>query len=293
MRPNPPPLRALRAAFSVALLASLLACGGSIEIVHGLTELEANEILVVLEDQGISGEKMAEEGRIITWKVIVGGGQSRDALKVLVSNKLPKPRSTTLGDVYPPGSGGMIPTKSEEKAKFLLAMQGEIERILKAVPGIQDAKVLVVVPEKNVIRDIDTPPPPATASVTMVYNPDKDGQRPLDEDRVQKLVAAGIEGLKPQNVQVVMKENKPAMIMGGIGNGKGAIAPIAGETVMSVRVVDKKAGLRAKVIIYGFAGLAALGVVLGLVGIVRSAMLNAKLRKAEAEVQAMKKARRE
>jgi type III secretion protein J len=277
----------------VALVASTSACDSPREIVHGMTELEANEILVVLEDQGISGDKTMEEGRIVTWKVAVPTSRSRDALKVLVNNRLPKPRSTTLGDVYPPGSGGMIPTKSEEKAKFLLAMQGEIERILKSIPGVQDAKVSVVVPEKNVIRDVDTPPPPATASVAIVYNPDKDGKKPVPEERIQSLVAAGVEGLKPQNVQVVMKENRPSPIVSSLTNGSGAIAPIAGESVMGVRVVDKKAGVRAKVIIYGFGGLAALGVVLGLVGIVRSVMLNAKLRKAEAETQALKKARRE
>lgn len=294
MRPVPTPaVRALTAAALLTSLVGVVGCDSAIGVVHKMTELEANEILVVLEQQGISGTKVMEEGRIITWAVTVAGSSSKDALRVLVNNRLPKPRSSGLAEVYPPGSGGMIPTRSEEKAKFLLAMQGEIERILKSIPGVQDATVSVVVPEKNVIRDLDTPPPPSTASVALVYNPDRDGKRPIEEERVQKLVAAGVEGLKPANVQVVMKENKPASIMGLNGATATATAPLAGETVLGIKVVDKKNGLRAKLFIGAFAILALLGVVMGIVGVVRSAMLNSKLRKAEAEVQAMKKARRE
>jgi len=292
---RPVPTRVIRVLAAATLLASLSlvgGCDGSIAIVHAMTELEANEIMVVLDEQGIFGEKLMEEGRIITWAVAVPGSRAQDALRVLVNNHLPKPRSQGLAEVYPPGSGGMIPTKSEEKARFLLAMQGEIERILKSIPGVQNATVSVVVPEKNVIRDLDTPPPPSTASVALVYNPDRDGKRPIEEERVQKLVASGVEGLKPANVQVVMKENRPASIMGLNGESASA-APLAGETVLGIKVVDKKHGLRAKAIIGGFALLALLGVVMGVVGVVRSAMLNGKLRKAEAEAQAMKKARRE
>lgn len=288
---RPVPTRALPTLLVVVAIALLSACDSPINIVHSMSELEANEVMVVLEEQGISGTKVMEEGRIVTWAVAVPSSRSKDALRVLVANKLPKPRSQGLAEVYPPGSGGMIPTKSEEKARFLLAMQGEIERILKSIPGIQDASVSVVVPEKNVIRDVDTPPPPATASVALVYNPDEDNKKPVEEERIQKLVAAGVEGLKPQNVQVVMKENKPSPIVSPVSGGKNA-APISGEKVLGIRVV-KKDSIKAKAVIGGFAALALLGVVMGVVGVVRSAMLNGKLRKAEAEVQAMKKARRE
>lgn len=282
------PLAGVVAVCGLLLLAG---CDSPLNIVHGLTELEANEVLVVLESQGITGNKVKEEGRVVTWAVQVPNSRSKDALRILVANKLPKARSTGLREVYPAGSSGLIPTQTEEKAKFLMAMQGEIETMLKSLPGIQSATVSVVVPEKDVIRDVDTPPPPPTASVAIVYNPE-DGKKPVDEERIQKLVANAVEGLKPQNVQVVMKENRPPLLLGADGSATSP-APIAGEEVLSIRVVDKKAGLRAKLVIGGFAALAVLGLVLGIVGIARSISLKSKLAKAEAETQALRKARRE
>lgn len=284
------PLRSLTPCLLLLLSLFVAACDGELAIVHGMTELEANEVLVVLEDQGISGSKRMEEGRIVTWLVVVPGSRAKDAMRILVANKLPKARSHGLKEVYPAGSGGLIPTKTEEKARFLMAMQGEIEGMLKALPGIQEARVQVVVPEKDVIRDVDTPPPPATAAVAVVYNPD-DGKKPIEEDRLQKLVSNAVEGLKPQNVQVVMKQNQPPIVLGStVGQG---MAPITGEQVLSIRVVDRKAGMRAKLIIGGFGALALLGLVLGIAGVARSLSLKSRLSRAEAESQALRKARRE
>lgn len=289
------PLRLVRTSVSAALTCALVllsACDGANNIVHSLTEHEANEVLVVLESQGVSGNKLKEEGRVVTWAVQVPNSQAKEARRILVANMLPKSRSTGLKDVYPAGSGGLIPTKTEEKARFLMAMQGEIEAMLKSLPGIQNATVAVVLPEKDVIRDVDTPPPPATASVAIVYNPEEGGKKPVDEERIQKLAANAVEGLKPQNVQVIMKENRPPLLMGKNGTVV-STAPIAGEEVLSIRVIDKKAGLRAKLVIGGFGALAVLGLLLGIVGIARSIALKSRLSKAEAEVQAIRKARRE
>jgi type III secretion protein J len=285
-------LRPLRSLLALTLLSLFLAaCDSDLAVVHGLSEMEANEILVVLDDQGISGQKRVEEGRIVTWNVVVPGNRAKDAMRMLVANRLPKPRSFGLKEVYPAGSGGLIPTKTEEKAKFLMAMQGEIEGMLKALPGIQEARVQVVVPEKDVIRDVDTPPPPATAAVTVVYNPD-DGKKPIEEERLQKLVANAIEGLKPQNVQVFMKENRPPLMLGR-SSSDAALAPMAGEQVLSIRVVDKKAGVRAMLVIGGLGALAVLALVLGIAGVARSITLKSKLSKAEAESQALRRARRD
>ena len=162
-------------ALLLALMVGLLsACEGEIDVVHKLTEYEANEILVVLESQGITGMKRAEEGRIITYAIHVSESDRPAALSILVANQLPKPRSNGLQEVYPPGTSGLIPTRSEEKAKFLMAIQGEVERKLKNIPGVRMAHVSVVMPDKEIIRDIDEKAPEATASVALVYNLDSD-----------------------------------------------------------------------------------------------------------------------
>lgn len=289
-----PIFRVSRIAMYLALLGLstlTVACEGEQDIVHGLDEIEANHILVVLESQGVSAGKMKEEGRIPTWAVLVPEGRAMDALRILVANRLPKPKSQGLAQVYPAGSGGLIPTKTEEKAKFLLALQGEVENMLKALPGVQDARVTVVVPEKDIVRDLDTPPPPATASVAIVYNPEND-EKPIEEDKVRELVAAAVEDLKIDNVKVVMKENRPPVLISPSGDALSE-ANAAAETVLGIRVVDANAGKKAKGLLALFGGAALLGVALGIFGVVRMVLLNRKLAKSDAELVSIKKARRE
>lgn len=285
---------ALRAAFVPVLLAfSVLAtgCEGQIDIVHGLEEVEANEILVVLNAQGMTGAKLKEEGRVVTYAILVAESEAPDALQLLVDNKLPRARPQGLAQVYPAGSGGLIPTESEEKAKFLMALHGEIERKLLQISGIVRAHVTVVIPEKDVIRDLDTPPPPATASVAVAYNAiDGDGTAPTDEDKLQRLVASAIEDLKPENVTIIMTENRPLRIVQREAETAEDGAPAGPQgKVFGVAVASKKAATAAKVRFGMLGGLALLGLALGVGAVVYALRLRSQLGKANAQVSALKK----
>jgi len=270
----------------------LTACGSPLELVHGLTEFEANQVLVVLNRQGIPAKKAAEEGRVITWKVIVNDSDADRALALLVLNKLPKQRSQGLAEVYPAGGGGLIPTKSEEKARYLMALQGEIERKLTVVPGVLQAHVSIVQPDKDIIRDLDKAPPPSTASVAIVYAPSKDGTPPFTEKQMKQLVATSVEDLKPDNVEVLMRPNE-ALSIQTLDDGDSSAVAATGETVLGIQVATKKSGSRAKVILGIFVLVAVFGLILGIGGLVNSYSLRGKLSKAEAELASMKKARRE
>jgi len=102
-------------------------------------------------------------------------------------------------------NSGMIPTATEEKARLLVGISGEINRTLKSVAGIVDARTLVVLPDSSPLVDKSERVPP-TASVLIKYR----GQEiPLNEDDVKKLVARAVEGLQPENVAVVYKKIEP------------------------------------------------------------------------------------
>jgi type III secretion protein J len=93
----------------------------------------------------------------------------------------------------------MIPTATEEKARLLVGVSGEINSTLKSVAGVVDARVLVVLPDSSPLLDKSERVPP-TASVLIKY---RGSQMPLSEDDVKKLVARAVEGLQPENVAVV------------------------------------------------------------------------------------------
>ncbi|HEY1101053.1 MAG TPA: hypothetical protein VGF99_19090, partial [Myxococcota bacterium] len=197
------------------VLAFSAACDAPMELVSGLDEFEANEILVVLEAKGIDvAEKVKGGERVITYSIVVPHSVSADAMRLLVANKLPRRRPIGMAEVYPAGSGGLIPTKSEEKAKYMMALQGDVERKLQRLPNIMSAHVTIVSPDKDIVRDLDTVPPAPTASVAIVFNPYDDRATSLiSEDEVKRLVAASVEDLKPQNVAVVMKKNEPGKLV--------------------------------------------------------------------------------
>jgi type III secretion system YscJ/HrcJ family lipoprotein len=173
-----------------AVLSVTAACEGVRELMQGLDEFEANEIMVVLEAKGIAADKVKLEGRVVTYAIVVPESDAKNALRILVANKLPKRRPMGLAEVYPAGSGGLIPTRSEEKAKFLMALQGEVERKLQRLPGIQSAHVTIVQPDKDIVRDLDTAPPPATASVAIVFN--------AYDDRGTSLISQVVDSVRGQ-----------------------------------------------------------------------------------------------
>ncbi len=283
------------AVFAVLLGAVLAAsgCDAPKEIVHGLDEFEANEILVVLEAKGISGDKNREEGRVVAYTVVVPESEARDGMRMLVANKLPRRRPSGFGEVYGAGSGGLIPTKSEEKAKYLMAVQGEIERKLQRLPGIASAHVSVVQPDKDIVRDLDTPPPPPTASVAIVFNAyDDRGTSLISQDDVQKLVAASVEDLKPQNVAVVMKKNEPMKLVDVFAEGGTVGAPVTTTSVMGIRVADDRAASKVRALVAVFLLVSVVGLGVGGGGIARSLSLKKKLSRAEADLSSMKKAGR-
>jgi type III secretion protein J len=278
--------------FVCALWGLLLtaACDGLKDVVNNLDEFEANEIMVVLEAKGIEATKIPQEGRVVTYTVLVASSDYRDAMRILVANKLPRRRPTGLAEVYPAGGGGLIPTKSEEKAKFLMALQGEIERKLQRLPGVTSAHVTVVHPDKDIVRDLDTPPPPATASVAIVFNAyDDRGTSLISEADVQKLVAASVEDLKTQNVAVVMKKNEPAKLVDIFAESGVVGAPVTATAVLGIRVADEKAASKVKILVAVFLIVAVLALAVAAGAMVRSISMAKRALKAEAELNAARK----
>jgi len=179
------------------------------ELQSDLTEQDAQEVVVLLKDNGIDAyaeRSVGEKKGADKWTVTIRGGDQHlaRAWRVLEENGLPRQKDKGLDDVF--ANPGMIPTATEEKARLLVGISGEISRTLKSVSGIVDARVLVVLPENSPLLDKSEIVPP-TASVLIKY---RGNDMPLNEDDVKKLVARAVEGLRPDNVGVVYKKIEPS-----------------------------------------------------------------------------------
>lgn len=224
----------------------MVGCAGKEELVHGLTEPEANQIVSVLEHKGIKTMKEREEGgRIVVYKIVVGGADAQEARKILVDNQLPRPKVTDFDKMYDPANKPLIPTATQERAEYFMALHGHIANKLRTIPGVVEAHVTIQKPERDIVREVNEKAPPATASVTITYNL-VNGKTPFKIEDVQRLVAACVESLDPSNVIVLASLNQPAdslVSTPGEGGEDGKGASLGDMKVMNVNTAseaDKK-----------------------------------------------------
>jgi type III secretory pathway lipoprotein EscJ len=127
------------------------------------------------------------------------------------------------------------------------------------------------------VRDLDKEPPPATASVAIVYNAiDERGTPAVSADEVRALVATSIEELKTSNVQVVMKRNAPAQLVDVPFDTRNVEAPVAVMKMFGIGVTDKKSAQALQLYAAVLSVAALLGIAVGIGGIARSSSLKRK-----------------
>lgn len=174
-----------------------LGCSAAIE--HGLDEATANEVVTSLERAGIAASKSRDDGRADAFVVTVGKSDVVRSIELLHALGLPRGRGSGFAEVYKQSS--LLPTPSEERAKYVEALSGEVVRTLQMVDGVVGARVHLVLPEPAVLAIDDKPKATAQAAVLIKVGDGK--SRPITEPEVQKLVAGSVPGLDPAAVAVV------------------------------------------------------------------------------------------
>jgi type III secretion protein J len=245
-RPLPMPLPL---PLCLLVLAAGLAAGAacSTNLLHGLDERAANETIAALESAGIATEKAADEASPATFTVRVGRQDAARSLELLRARGLPRDRRHGFAEVY--GQPSLIPTASEERARYLEALGGEIERTLETADGVVSARVHLVLEESDPLAVDAKPRTPARAAVLLKT---RDGRAPLPEVDVQRLVAGSVPGLDPAAVAVVLTRAPDSA--DGAGAPLSALGPL--------RVASGSRPLLVGVIAVGLAALAVLAALL-------------------------------
>jgi type III secretion protein J len=187
------------------LAGTLFLAGCSKQLESGLSEYDAQQIIVLLRENGINASLELDptaKKDAATWIVTVRGRDDTvvRAWKLLEENGLPREKVKGLDSVFQ--DAGMIPTASQEKARLISGLDGEITRTLDSLPDVADARVQVVLPENTPLLDKSQQAQP-TASVLLQY---RSQEPPLKEAEIKSLVARSVEGLAPDNVAVVYKK---------------------------------------------------------------------------------------
>lgn len=189
------------------VLAAVVLVGCSVELQHDLNEDDANDIYVLLQKNGIEAKKLKDEsGNEPRYVISVSKPDVAAAAQLLREYSLPKSKQDGLS-VFKK-SKGMIPTQTEERAMFLEALGGEVSNSLNRIPGVLEARAIVMLPEVNDLTQPDKKPLP-TASVFVKYRPIADGKLPITEEQVKSFVASSVPEMRRESVTVLLAQALP------------------------------------------------------------------------------------
>lgn len=156
----------------------------------GLSEADAGQIVEQLNAMGVPYQ--LEAGGTI----LVPADQVYEVRLQMARQGLPE--GGTVGfELFSGNAFGM--TEFAQKVNYRRALEGELERTIASLNGVEAVRVHIVTPERSLLTRDQAP---ATASVTIKMGPG----RALDGSQVRAithLVASSVEGLTPENVVVV------------------------------------------------------------------------------------------
>ena len=168
---------------------------GKVELYSNLEEQEANEMMAVLLDKGISIDKTA--GKEETYSILVDKANFSVSVDVLQKFGYPKQRYELIGDVFQ--KSGLVSTPSEERIRFMHALSQELEKTISDIDGVVKARVHIVLPDSNPFVDVKYP---ASASVFVNYRTDSDVENSVP--KIKNLVMNSIEGLEYENISMAL-----------------------------------------------------------------------------------------
>ncbi len=261
-----------RAFLLLPLVLFLVLSCSKVELYHNLTEDEVNDILVVLQENGISASKKKEVVQNeVTWTIAVESRDLSKARAILVERNLPRRRLPGIEDIYK--EKGLIATADEQKARFIIGLRGNIINALRKNTDVIDADVVINVPDKEEFGSNDpTQKKHPTASLVIKIRPTPEAQATLTEARLQRVVASAVPDMDPRDVTVIISyvggmpaAGLPGQAMPAVSAGGPLITPASTlsnkpsntVTVAGVEVASESSG-RLKIYLGVFLGLLAL-----------------------------------
>jgi type III secretion protein J len=218
-----------------------VAAGCDARLSGDLAEAQANAMVVALHEHGIGAAKEREGGGTAEprFAVEVAEGEVARALAVLAAADLPHRNDPGIEETF--GEGGLVPTATEERARFVAALGGELAQTIERIDGVVDARVHVALPETQDLLLDETAPSPR-ASVLIKYRVD---HAPPEPEALRALVAGAVQGMDPAEVSILAVPSEstgaapaPLVALGPItvtaGSAGALKAILAGSLVLHV-----------------------------------------------------------
>ncbi|KMW56369.1 Type III secretion bridge between inner and outermembrane lipoprotein (YscJ,HrcJ,EscJ, PscJ) [Candidatus Rhodobacter oscarellae] len=198
-------ISAFRSFFSMRLIAVLCAAlalaGCKTSLYSGLAENEANVIVALLSENGISASKELDS-RSGEATILVEEADFSRAVSLLELHGLPQRDYATMEKIF--SGGGLVASPIEENARLNYAITQELSRTIAELDGILSARVHIVLPNeesKGSLRNTPQNKVRTSASVVIRRRENLDLEDLLP--RLKHMVSNSVEGLEYGDVAVV------------------------------------------------------------------------------------------
>lgn len=180
---------------AAVLLSTLLLAGCQTDLYTNLEEKQANEIVATLVRNYIPAERVSIKGNLFA--VRVEEKRFAEAVNILKEAGLPRERFANIGEVFK--RDGLFASPVQEKASMIYALSQELSRSVSEIEGVVRARVHLVLPENDPLRQQSTP---SSASVIVHY----DSAAPVSNfvPQIKMVVANGVSGLTYDKVSVAL-----------------------------------------------------------------------------------------
>lgn len=194
--------------FFAAIVLMLQACSSTKTIVNGISEREANEMIVLLDSKGIEAIKVQSaigaggggQQAVVLWDIQVPADRSVEAMRLLDQAGLPRKQGQNLLQIF--SGTGLVPTEMEQRIRYEAGLAGQIANTIKQIDGVIDANVVLAFPPENPLNPT-APKEPVTASVYVKNNGVLNNPNSHLIEKIKQLVSASVPGLNYNNVTVV------------------------------------------------------------------------------------------
>ncbi|WGD51293.1 type III secretion inner membrane ring lipoprotein SctJ [Bradyrhizobium sp. CB1650] len=184
--------RRFRVCLALPFLLPLIGCKA--DLYTKIQEREANEMLALLLGKGVDAVRVvAKDG---TSTIQVEEKQLAYSIDLLNVEGLPRQSFKNLGEVFK--GSGLVASPIEERARYVYALSEELSRTISDIDGVLSARVHVVLPKNDLLRQDATP---SSASVFIRHGSNAKLSALLPQ--IKMLVANSIEGLSYDKVAVV------------------------------------------------------------------------------------------
>lgn len=181
---------------------------GYVEIFKHLEPKEQDEAAAALKAKKVKEFKFSEDGTLLVAK-----DKEVEARVALGEAGVPKNPASQGLEIF--NKKDFISTDFDKKIAFMRALNGELTRLVRKVEGVDDATVLVNMPEDTLFQQEKKP---VTASV-MVKMEARKSLTAQQVEGIQHMVASAVPGLMTDNVTVV--DDNGALLSSGLETNTG------------------------------------------------------------------------